>query len=342
MYRRFSKPSADIWDATRRILRQDEDLLMKQRRTSEVLRTGPERRHCPNCAKNLLIPAFRHRGVPYSRCKECNHIATTIEPPTDYPYSASQDFTQIYNQLDLDAYNARCASIYQPKLEWILESFDRSKSNLRIRDMSWGELGAGAGYFMRACELEGLPSVVGYELDPNLINQSQSALQKHTIHHSELPLPELIRSTEHGIYTSWFVLEHLDDLSSVWQAFSEKPTGTIFAFSVPTFGLSTVLESVVPSHYARNLDSVFHTQIFTTQSIAHGLACAGMEIVSDWIFGQDATDLFRCLLKGAEKTYEAEFLDSLRPQFESLVDSIQSGIDHAHFSDARHVLAVKA
>ena len=214
--------------------------------------------------------------------------------------------------------------------------------DLKPRGLSWGELGSGAGYFLRACELEGLASAVGYEIDANLIEQSKGALEKSTIHRSEVSLAELVRTTRHDIYVSWFVLEHIDDLASVWRAFADKPTGTFFAFSVPTFGFSTVFESVVSSHYARNLDSVFHTQLFTNESIAHGLNAAGLDMVAEWVFGQDSADLFRCLLKGVEGNYNDEFLRSLRPQFEALADSIQSSIDHAHFADARHILAVKA
>ena len=42
-----------------------------------------------------------------------------------------------------------------------------------------------------------------------------------------------------------------------------KRSGTMFAFAVPVFGLITMFESIVESHYPRCLDAMLHTQIFT-------------------------------------------------------------------------------
>ena len=93
------------------------------------------------------------------------------------------------------------------------------------------------------------------------------------------------------------------------------------------------------SHYARNLDSVFHTQMFTSESIEYGLQRAEMELVSEWVFGQDSVDLLRCILKEIEHSYSSEFLSSVKGKLEPLVDSLQGVFDKGHFADARHILA---
>ena len=297
MISKFSKPSSGIWKSTTDILARDNELLRQQSDIAQVLHTGNERRDCPNCGGSDFEQAFIHRSIDYRHCKKCGHLTTKVSPPENYPYSESQDFGQIYAKQDLKQYLSRVNGIYQPKLSWALEVLREVQSDCDPLDLSWGELGSGAGYFIKAAQLAGIKSVQGYELDPKLIEQSLVALEPSMLVQSKSGIDQLLRDSQHDIYVSWFVLEHVESLASVWDALRLKPRGTYFAFSVPTFGFSTLLEGAVQSHYARNLDSVFHTQLFTSDSIEYGLQRAEMELVSEWVFGQDSVDLLRCILK---------------------------------------------
>ena len=52
--------------------------------------------------------------------------------------------------------------------------------------------------------------------------------------------------------------------------------------------------------------------MFTSESIEYGLQRAEMELVSEWVFGQDSVDLLRCILKEIEHSYSSEFLSSVK------------------------------
>lgn len=339
MISKYSKPSAGIWKSTTDILARDDELLRQQSEIAKVLHAGNERHDCPNCGGSDFEPAFTHRSIDYRCCKQCGHLTTRVSPPANYPYSESQDFGQIYSQQNLEQYLSRVSGIYQPKLSWLIEVLKEIDHRGDPLSLSWGELGSGAGYFVKAAQMAGIQSVQGYELDPKLIEQSLVALEPSMLVQSKSSIDALLRDSQYDIYVSWFVLEHVESLGAVWDALRLKPSGTYFAFSVPTFGFSTLLESSVQSHYARNLDSVFHTQMFTSESIEYGLQRAEMELVSEWVFGQDSVDLLRCILKEIEHSYSSDFLSSVKGKLEPLVDSLQGVFDKGHFADARHILA---
>ena len=87
---------------------------------------------------------------------------------------------------------------------------------------------------------------------------------------------------------------------------------------------------------------MIHTQIYTEQSIEHAMRLADFSIVSQWIFGQDADDLFRMVtLNLRDKGYPEVLYNDSEKKLLSLRDSFQSFIDKIHFADQRHIVAIK-
>jgi hypothetical protein len=67
---------------------------------------------------------------------------------------------------------------------------------------------------------------------------------------------------------------------------------------------------------------------------------AGYEIRAEWLFGQDADDLFRAIVARDGQNNKA----ALQPMLDGLtaaLPGIQNAIDRARLSDSRHVLAVR-
>jgi hypothetical protein len=157
-------------------------------------------------------------------------------------------------------------------------------------------------------------------------------------HHFSGSLVEAVQAFTAEVYAAWFVLEHCFQTAALLDALRGKPRGTVFMFSVPTYGLATLLESAYDGHFARSLDSVLHMQLFTDRSIQHAMARAGYEIKAEWLFGQDADDLYRALVakgeQGAPKAAIARLGEAL--------SEIQGAVDRARLSDSRHVLAVRS
>jgi len=340
---RYSKPSGDLSGESRGLAAENTRLLAEQTRTAAVLAGRPERAACLLCGAGLAgAPWFDHRGVGYCRCATCGHVQTRVQPPPGYPAAVGQTFAQIYPRLDPAAYDGRSRRIYAPKLEWILSCapvLGTSRSDLLSR--RWMELGCGAGYFLHALQHAGAEDVAGLDASEALVQAGNAMLARPAAHHSTADLAEAVAANPADIYAAWFVLEHADDPRPFWSALAAKPAGTLFCFSVPTFGFATLLEGALPGLYARNLDSILHCQLYTDRSIAHALAGAGYEVAAQWVFGQDSLDLRRLLAVDLGERCAPELLAELAPALDALTDPIQSAIDRAGLADARHIIAVK-
>lgn len=341
----YSKPSGDLAAQCERLLADNNSLLSRQREIATALDGQPRRQACLLCAAPLAeVECFVHRGIDYLVCKTCDHIQTRAQPPKCYPQAVDggQTFDEIYPRLGAAEVEERTAKIYTPKLDWLLRCTEaRGNSWDTLLDRTWVELGSGAGYFVNALRHAGARDIVGLEANAALVAAANEALGAPLVRHFEGSLPDALREYPADVYCAWFVLEHLDDAQAFWSALGDSPVGTIFAFAVPTFGLATVLESVVGSHFARQLDSVFHTQLYTPESIGHALERAGFEILSEWIFGQDALDFYRMLAIGIEATYPRALRRRVLNALNESLDAIQGALDRAEFADARHVLAIK-
>ena len=136
------------------------------------------------------------------------------------------------------------------------------------------------------------------------------------------------------------MLEHLENVYQLFDIMTLKKRGTFFAFSVPTFGFSTIIESAFSDHCARNLDNVVHTQLYTYESINYAMENSGYEIIGEWIFGQDSQDLISFLKFKLDHVYK-EIKDEVYEKLNSLLNPVQCEIDKKRFADAIHILAIK-
>ena len=137
------------------------------------------------------------------------------------------------------------------------------------------------------------------------------------------------------------MLEHIDELQLVWKKMREMPIKTIFVFSVPVFGFSCLLENSFVNQFGRNLGGDAHTQIFTDDSIEYAMELAGCEILSEWIFGQDISDLLRFINKDSSNNNKTKIHSTLNSRLNNLHDQIQALFDMCHLSDQRHFIATR-
>jgi len=336
----FSKPPADVAAHTARLIEGNSALLANQRKAALELEGLQRRSRCLLCDGECAdVPRFQHRGVPYIECPACGHVQCGLQLPVEF-LSRHQRFTKIYPPLEINAYNERTERIYRPKLDWLLRAGEQSGLG-DLTGCAWFELGCGAGNFIHALQARGVTNVGGLDAEAMLVDQANGMLKEQLVHSFAGSLADAVKNHSSDIYVAWFVLEHSFEIREFLAALSEKPRGTIFAFSVPTFGLAALLESAFGSHFARSLDSVVHLQMFTDRSIRFALDQAGYEIKAEWLFGQDADDLHRAVVTSIP---DPESTNLLREQLQLLakaVPGIQAAIDRVRLSDSRHVLAVK-
>jgi len=205
----------------------------------------------------------------------------------------------------------------------------------------WLDLGCGGGYFLKALADVGAKRILGLEQDSRLVQMANEALGQKQVECYAGSLAQAVEDYEADIYTAFFVIEHVEKIHTFFSALGRCPSGTIFAFSVPTFGFTTLLESAFSDHFARQLDNVLHTQLYTDSSIRYGLQLAGYVPVAEWVFGQDALDFSRLLLLNLQHHYSTTMLQAASEDLARICDQLQAVLDQNHMADSRHVLAVK-
>ena len=338
----YSKPSADISLEALRLQAEDKDILATQKHLSSVLNRAACREECLLCGGNIGagVP-YRHRDVDYVFCSICGHLQTKVQPPSGYPYDFSgQGFDVIYPKLDPEAYRSRRERVYMPKLDWAISCMSGVHSVKELHDTSWCEIGCGAGYFLSALQSKGVKSIRGLDADRELVSIANQMLGDTFVQQTSDLLADL-RAANADIYAAFFVLEHIDQAKQFWEIMSEKPTGTLFVFSVPTYGFAALLENAFHNFAARSLDSVFHTQMYTDESLNFSLDNAGYVKLAEWLFGQDAQDLMRLLVSSLNSTTGDAAASRYMEIAVSLIDKIQGAVDTSRFCDARHLIVVK-
>lgn len=332
----FSKPLGDIAPESDDWFHADRERKLRQ---DAFLRAHPaalKRSICLLCGQPLAGDAFIHRQVSYIHCGHCGHIQDEYMLPP----SATADFSTVYPPLSQTEHASRVRRVYAPKLEWIVR---RLKENGLADPLArkWCEIGCGAGYFLDALRQAGAGAFQGIEADPALAARARSVAGDERVLCSEDAGKAVAASTA-GIYVSFFVLEHLDDPGALLDVLAAKPSGTVFAFAVPVFGLSTLLEGLFPEFAARSLDGMTHRQMFTDRSISFLLERIGYAPAAQWVFGQDAADAARMFRHGARKLFPKALAGRCEEALYAMRDSLQQAVDQNFFSDARHVLAVKS
>jgi 2-polyprenyl-3-methyl-5-hydroxy-6-metoxy-1,4-benzoquinol methylase len=336
----YSKPSADVAVDTALMISENEQLHSRQQRIAQALRGRPRRERCLVCTGSLgHASSFIHRGISYARCPDCGHVQCSVQPPDGYPY-ALQDFADVYRPLDPAAYRDRTERVYAPKLAWMLRAAQATGLG-NLLDRSWVEVGCGAGSFIDALRRSGASRVLGVEADEVLVQQANSALGAPMVRQFAGTLADAVRQHPADVYVAWFVIEHCFELGELFEALRQCRPGTVIAFSVPACGLATLLEGAFDGHYARNLDSVLHLQLFTDSSIARAMQESNCEIKAEWIFGQDADDLYRSIIIPLGRTHSAAATAGEQARLYDCLSEIQAVIDRMRLADARHILAVR-
>jgi hypothetical protein len=341
----FSKPSIDIEEESLSIIEHEIDKYKAQKKFSNSLKSSSIRKNCICCGEQLNGNNFERRNVTFVECLICGHIQTLNQPPKDYLnlFSTASVFSETYPQLNKKEFLNRQNRIYKPKLDWIFSSL--KKLGIKDSDLlekKWVEIGSGAGYFLSAAKEKGLDNIIGLEQDKQLYLDSVNHNPDVEIYYWDKTFDKAIETHDVDIFCSFFVLEHIDDLPLVWKKIKEKPANTLFVFSVPVFGLSCILEEAFPEQYARNLDGVIHTQLFTDVSIHYAMNLADCKILSEWVFGQDASDLLRFLKHNIkDNQIDTKIHSKLNAQLRSIHDDIQASFDHKRLSDQRHFIAVR-
>ncbi len=342
----YSKPLGDLAREQSERLRDEQALFQRQKALSSMLEGRPLRSGCLLCtASPNHADHFVHRGVPSIRCGTCGHVQTAVLPPEGYPHSVEGGlpFGAIYPRLSPEEYHNRKQRIYTPKFGWIkrILTEELGWTAEQICDRHWADLGCGAGYFLAALRDAGIAHISGCDADEHLVELAREYVPEARTEVFSGHLGDVVQRVQADVYTAFYVMEHIEEPHSVYRAMSELPAGSVVVFSVPVYGFSCLLENIFDSSYARAYDTVVHTQVYTEQSIQYAMETADMDIVAQWVFGQDAEDLRRVMLSRLAGKLPTSMMDEVQQRLSELLDPLQQCLDQLHIADQRHVLAVK-
>ena len=336
----YSKSSKDVKEESFYRSIKDEKLFKKQIHESLNLLKNKNRKECILCGSKLRGENFCHRNIPFVICATCRHVQTKPKPPNDYPET---NFSSVYLDKNKKEYQDRKDRIYKPKLEWIINCLiEYNYTKEQISKMQWTEMGSGAGYFLSSLFDAGIQNIKGFDADRKLVQIARKHIPEKYIIHYDGKLSESFDFFPSDVYTAFFVLEHISDSRHFFLKLKDLPIGTIFIFSVPVFGISCLLENVFENNYARNLDCVLHTQLYTDESIKFAMDAAGFRIIAQWIFGQDAEDFIRFVLNSIANKFSLKKIDQIQNNLYQLQDSMQNCFDKLNLSDQRHIIAIKS
>ncbi len=345
MKTKFSKSINDIGEESKDLITMEERLVESLTVINNLLKKCPVRGGCVLCGEMIdKMESFFHRGTEFKICTNCDHRQSATYPTPEFEAAAMKElgYDEIYPRLSFDEYKSRRDRIYKPKLNWLLESLKSfGYTNDQLLEKKWFELGSGSGYFLNSLQQYGVLNISGVDKSKEMVSVANEMIGEGYVNHTTLSSAETIRINDADVYCAFFVLEHLDDTSELLDALGEKPVGTIFVFSVPVFGLITAFESILEGHAARNLDGMTHTQVFTDTSINYMLNKIGYEPLSQWVFGQDAQDLYRFLSVNTKQRYPESMRKEFLKKLSMIIDPLQSVIDQGMLADSRHIVAVK-
>lgn len=233
-----------------------------------------------------------------------------------------------------ERYDKRMQDIYLPKVKFladILEQEGLLPDQIHVLD-----IGAGSGYFVSACDDMHI-SCCGIDMSSEQVNFGNNYLHKksggtlNVIKSSDLE--KHIKKSSANVITAMGVMEHVIDCRQVFQAISENENLRYLYMSVPTFGLSNILEMMAPNVYNRHLGGV-HTHIFSLESIQYLCDQYGMEIIAKWQFGTDMMDLYRIAIIQSTR----QMGQIIQDKFYQCLDEMQLVLDKHDFCSEVHCI----
>lgn len=342
MIYKYGKSFADIKSHKQKFFDDNEKLLKVQNDCAEVYAKQPKRHHCKICGESFDSGmTYKSHGVDYVICSKCGHVCGTHEETegySNYLYIDSDYGRYMYaDEPSRERYDKRMQDIYVPKAKFmadVLEQEGLSPDQIHVLD-----IGAGSGYFVSACDDMHISC---YGIDMSI---EQVDFGNHFLHNKaggaldviiSSDLENYIRKSSANVVAAIGVMEHVIDCHQVFQAISENKNLRYLYMSVPSFGLSNILEMITPNVYNRHLGGV-HTHVFSTESIQYLCDQYGMEIIAKWQFGTDMMDFYRiCVTQSTRQMGQV-----IHNKLYQCLDEMQLVLDKHDFCSEIHCILRK-
>lgn len=283
---------------------------------------------CPICnSKEIEKKTINIYNAKYVQCSSCSHNyvrnrLTDKELISFYTNSTNYQSTytneaQIQNRID---------EIYKPKLDWVLNAFEKKfgRKPKRILDV-----GTGSGHFVKMCLDQGI-NCDGIEVSKSGLDFAKKNFNIDLYDKDIFSEWEFFKTKDYDLITFWGLIEHVTDPLQLLKI-SSKILGnndSMIVGSVPRLhSLSSFIQKKFPDKIIRHLDPLGHIQMFTDLSLSTLVHDSNFKLDSLWYFGMDSYELLIQLasfsksdnLLGKEIISELQFLMDINTLSDSMI-----------------------
>lgn len=335
---KYGKAAADVMDIKKNFLEENGRFLEYQNKISAIYQKQKRRRLCKCCMTPLEGKTFVSHDMNYTLCHVCGHLNGEFEETEEFSKQVYEEteYDCFYIDRDRGRYDARVEKIYTPKLNFLLETLGEDA----VRSGKILDVGAGSGYFCRACRQKGV-NAQGIEISGRQVEYARLMTGTDAVREVEADESmEIIRKTDCNIVTMFGVMESVFNLQEIMGAIKENEAIRYVYFNVPMFSLSVILEAIHPESFNRNLGGA-HTHLFSNDSVRWLMDQYHMDITAKWRFGSDMMDMQRFISNQLVMMKNIHLNEIFAAEFQKMIDDLQMVLDRHEFSSETHFIAKK-
>ena len=325
----FSKSYSGLVNIKKDFFNENYSYLKKAKKKYKIYSKQKKRKKCKNCELKISKPVFVSHNIGYSICKRCGHLNGVYEDGDSfikhlYHDNKGKNYTKHYS----GHYKKRVKNIYLPKINFLKKIINEKFDVL--------EIGCGAGYFLKACELKKIKAQ-GIDVNKALLKEAKKNLVfNEAIHLDKNNICPIIEKSNCKVLSLISTLEHLQEPNKILKAVKKSNIKYVF-FNVPLLSFSIFIENVFQKIYPRTLNAS-HTHLYSEKSINYLARKFNFEIIGEWWFGADIHDLFRSVLLSANFKNKKEFQNYINEHFYEHIDKMQNVLDKGKSCSEVHIV----
>ena len=325
---KFSKKISDISTIKKDFFISNVKYLKNALKINKLYSKQIRRKNCKNCNFKIKNVTFISHNIEYSVCERCQHLNGVYEDTNSfnrkvYLSEAGSNYINSYKK----NFNLRVSKIYEPKAKFLKKVLKKNFSII--------EIGCGAGQFIKACENRNIKAK-GFDINDELIGLGKQYLKVNKIEIvKEENIYEIIKKSNADVCALIHTLEHLQNPNLFIQKLKKTKIKYLF-INIPLFSFSSFIENVFKNVYPRHL-SADHTHLYSKKSLEYFTKRYNLEILGEWWFGSDISDLFRSMLLSSNFKSK-KFIEYFQSYFGEHIDTLQTVLDKKKLSSEVHMV----